>query len=256
MKESTHIRPTAISASPPHDDDSVEPTLVEEVIDVLKNDECPLYDVHIVQPPDMHHIHLQDVLLQDRLNEDIDLQDAIPKTAHIQDYNIATVRQLQDRELHIKMHIDGGSNRSVTPALELLEGIMDIPPYHMHGTNSTDIALTCTKVGTLKLRCNNDAILRIKTYYSPQANETIITPGDITNSNDNPYHIWTKVSNMKSKNGHITFHAEDGIFETRLDTTLRNGLWYTQHQLLDILSGIHPDEPIVRKLSKNAQHEL
>ena len=126
----------------------------------------------------------------------------------------------------------------------------------MMGANSNEIALTCTKVGTLRLKCNDDAILPIRTYFPHQADETIISPGDVTTSNDNPFDIWTQVSNMKTKQGHILFHSEDGRYESRLDTVLRNGLWYTNHNLLDILPGLHHDTPILRKLSAAAQHEL
>lgn len=50
---------------------------------VLRNDAWNVHEVNIVPPPEMQHIYLQDVLLRDRLNEDIDLQDVLPKTTHI-----------------------------------------------------------------------------------------------------------------------------------------------------------------------------
>ena len=156
---------TSTESNPP-DDQSVEYNLVDDVLDVLQNDECKVHGIKLVHPPDMHHIHLLDVLLQDRLNEDIDLQDVIPKTAHLVDFSIVTVRQLKDKQLHLKLHIDGGSNRSVTPDLHLLDNVTEILPYHMLGANSETIALTCTKVGTLKVPCIDNAVLRIHTYFS------------------------------------------------------------------------------------------
>ena len=68
--------------------------------------------------------------------------------------------------------------------------------------------------------------------------------------------MWTQVSNMKIKKGHITFHSEDGRYETQLGTVLRNGLWYTTHPLFDILPGKQYDTPSIRKLLADAQHEL
>ena len=178
--------PSQLHNQPDDDDESVEQDLVDEIMATLQNDECTMHEIQIMHPPDMQHIYHHDVLLQDRLNEDIDLQDAIPKTAHLQNetdaaaLTLATVRQIKNKELNIKIHIDGGSNRSVTPSLELLDNITDIPPYHMFGASSDEVALTCNKVGVLRLPCNNHAVLPIRTYYSPQADETIISPGDVT----------------------------------------------------------------------------
>ena len=254
--------PSQQHTQPDDDDESVEQDLVDEIMATLQNDECTMHEIQIMHPPDMQHIYHHDVLLQDRLNEDIDLQDAIPKTAHLQNetdaaaLTLATVRQIKNKALNIKIHIDGGSNRSVTPSLELLDNITDIPPYHMFGASSDEVALTCTKVGVLRLPCNNHAVLPIRTYYSPQADETIISPGDVTTSPDNPFEVWTQVSNMKTKKGHITFHSDNGRHETQLDTVLKNGLWYTTHPLYDILPGTQNDAPTIRKLSVDAQHEL
>ena len=126
----------------------------------------------------------------------------------------------------------------------------------MVGASSDEVALTCTKVGVLWLPCNNHAVLPIRSCYSPQANEIIISPGDVTISSDNSFEVWTQVSKMKIKKGHITFHSEDGRYETQLGTVLRNGLWYTTHPLFDILPGKQYDTPSIRKLLADAQHEL
>ena len=76
--------PSQQHTQPDDDDESVEQDLVDEIMATLQNDECNLHEIQIIQPPDMQHIYHHDVLLQDRLNEDIDLQEAIPKTAHLQ----------------------------------------------------------------------------------------------------------------------------------------------------------------------------
>ena len=158
------------------DDDDSSTTLIDEVIDMLQNDVAKVHDVVIVPPPDMQYMLHHDILLNDRLNEDIDLQDALMKHTVTDDTDAAHIRQLLHQYVNIRIHIDGGSNRSVTPDLRLLEDVQDIPPYHMHGASTHDIALTCTKVGTMKIVCVDDAIPKIHTYYAPTANETIVSP--------------------------------------------------------------------------------
>lgn len=126
----------------------------------------------------------------------------------------------------------------------------------MNGTSSNEISHTCTKVGTMKLVCIDDAILKIRTYYSSTADETIVSPGDVTISDDNPFHIWTQVSNIKTGRGHIKFRSEDGVFEPSLNIVLCNGLWYTTHSLLSLLPDRPSGTPTLYKLSTDVHHEL
>jgi len=62
------------------------------------------------------------------------------------------IRYIRDSELNIRMHLDGGANRSVTSNdLRLLNNIRNIPDYSMYGAQKGEATIRCTKVGYMKL---------------------------------------------------------------------------------------------------------
>jgi len=76
----------------------------------------------------------------------------------------------------IKMHMDGGANRSVTDDLRLLNNVRNITPYVMSGAQKDDASIVCTKVGYISLMCQGQGVIKVRTFFSPDIAETIISP--------------------------------------------------------------------------------
>jgi len=68
----------------------------------------------------------------------------------------------------IRLHIDGGTNRSITNDHSLLLQFRNIKPYHM-STAGGDTDITCTGLGYLPWRSPAGCTILIKCYYSSQA---------------------------------------------------------------------------------------
>ena len=179
----------------------------------IVNEGIGIQDVIIHPPPDLQHIHAEDILQADRLNEDIDLQD-----------QPTTVRTINARH-RIRWHVDGGSNRSITNCISLLSNIHDITPHPINGIQKDEPAIVCTKAGYLTLRTNDNASIRVRTFYSDQSDDTVLSPGDITQHTDNPYTTWIQYSDMEAGKGWLKLKSRGRTYETSIDTHLRNGLW-------------------------------
>lgn len=214
----------------------------DDVLEHIMNDGVGIQDVIIQPPPEIYHIHDEDMLQRDHLNEDIDLQDEPP-----------TVRSVSARH-RIQWHVDGGSNRSITNDLTLLTDTRNITPHPINSIQKDEPALICTKAGFLNLRTNEGAVIRVRTFYSEASDDTILSPGDVVMHEDNPYKIWIQYSDMEAGRGWLKFRSKDSTYETAIDTYLKNGLWYTYQY------PYNPDEcydkPIIRALSGEASHEL
>lgn len=61
------------------------------------------------------------------------------------------IKQIRNSELNLRMHLDGGANRSVTDDLRLLHDVRDISDYVMYGEQKGDPTIKCRKVGFIKL---------------------------------------------------------------------------------------------------------
>jgi len=174
------------------------------------------------------------------------------------------IRNIRDSELQIRMHLDGGANRSVTDDLRLLNNIRNIPDYTMFGAQKGEATIKCTKVGYMKLMCRGRGVLNVKTFYSPNISETILSPGDITQSSDNNFAVWDQQCNHDTKSGYFRFSSKTGLQNATVDTKLINGLWYASQSILDCVRPEYDDwyetpdstTPILRQLSKAALHEL
>ena len=75
---------------------------------------------------------------------------------------------------------DNGANRSVTNNRNLLVGRKIITPYHMNGVNG---GITCTEKGYIPWYSDNDQLIMVPCYYTPQVRGTIISPTDIVDYN-------------------------------------------------------------------------
>ena len=222
------------------------------------------------------HVHFEDILEKDRLNEDIDMQDgrilqllhimnSMDRTKYTENVDQAFINKIRDSEILIKMHMDGGANRSVTNDLRLLHDIQKIEPYAMKGAQNGPADIICQKKGILRLICQGRGVIEIKTYFSPHVAETIISPGDITEDPNNNFVSWDQHSNHQSKEGYIKFSSQEGLQSATVRTVMRsNRLWYVRQSLLDCINPTYndaydtpePEPPLLRKLSAEVIHEL
>jgi len=230
----------------------------------------------MVEPIVENAIFFEDVLNKDRLNVDIDLDDdarirsifdniqTVDKEKYTKIVDRSYIRELRNSELNLRMHLDGGANRSVTDDIRLLHNVRNIPEYIMHGAQKDNPIIYCNKVGYLKLMCRGRGVINVKTYFSPNVSETILSPGDITKSDDNNFTLWDQHSGHENKTGYIKFSSKSGLQSATVNTRMINGLWYATQPFLDCLQPGYdngydtPDAitPVLRRLGKAAVHEL
>ena len=108
---------------------------------------------------EIEKIHFEDIYQTDHLNKDVDINDIdvhqlmniLDRTeSHFVPITSAVIRTMQKQTLNIRMQLDSGANRSVTPHRHLLHNITKITPISIDGVGGT---VTTTEVGYLKLSC-------------------------------------------------------------------------------------------------------
>ena len=211
----------------------------------------------------------QNIYERDRLNKEIDTFD-ISAISHAAIYNmmqqadtsklwkpVAHIRALLDSTLDIRVHIDGGANRSITNDERLLHNVRNIKQYNMSGADGKP-TITCTKVGYFRMMSEGYGVIHVKMYYSPEVSETIASPGDITSSKDNVFEAWNQYSDMSNGTGYIEFSSKSGLQKAKIPTRSHNGLWYIKQSLIECIhqSSYEPDQVHIRRLTAAANHEL
>jgi hypothetical protein len=177
---------------------------------------------------------------------------------------ITSIRLMQSAATHafpiqntIKLHIDGGANRSITNDINLLINYKNIKTYRMSSAGGeNDIA--CTGVGYLPWRSDTGETILIKCYFSQNAPETIISPSDIVMNHMSTYHAWTQHADLTTNKGHITFINNDTEHTTVFPLINRNGLWYyINNNVSDYNSiGIQALIPTMRRINNATMYEL
>ena len=249
-----------------------------EIIENIRDDMNGIQnELEIVDPIIENEIFFEDFLEKDRLNDDVDLEDDarirsilgalmnMYDDEYVKKVDRAYIRKIQDSELNIRMHLDGGANRSVTDDLKLLHDVREISQYTMHGAQKGDPSIVCTKVGHIKLMCRGRGVINVRTFFSPDVSETILSPGDITTSSENNFSMWDQRCDYETGRGYLRFSSSSGIQSAVVDTKLMNGLWYACQSMLDCVVSNYDEwnkekedriKPIIRRLSKEAVHAL
>jgi hypothetical protein len=127
----------------------------------------------------------------------------------------------------IRIHVDGGANRSITNNITILNQFKQIKKYAMNGINSDSPALYCTGQGLLPWKAPNSKTLFINCYYSTYAMDTIISPTDIVITELTDFNDWTQHSNIDTGRGYIKFHRREKAEPLTYPLYATNGLWYT-----------------------------
>ena len=251
--------------------------IVDEILENIRDDVIGVsQEIEMIEPVIEKDIFFEDLLQKDRLNDDVDLEDdarirtildtisKLDEKKYQKKIDRSYIREIRNSKLNLRMHLDGGANRSVTDDLRLLHDVRNISNYAMHGAQKGEPTISCSKVGYIKLICRGRGVINVRTYYSPDVSETILSPGDITKSNDNNFCVWEQQSDISNGKGFIRFSSKSGLECATVDTYLMNGLWYATQLLLDCIQPKYKDwnetpestSPILRRLSKAALHEL
>jgi hypothetical protein len=136
---------------------------------------------------------------------------------------------VQATSVTVRIHVDGGANRSLTNDKSLLIKFKNIKRYPMAGVSSDGPALVCTGVGYLPWQADTGQIVLVKCYYSSDAADTIISPTDIVVNNMSNYKGWGQYSDLDTSTGCIEFYGRHGIDNLRFTLTASNGLWFYQN---------------------------
>jgi hypothetical protein len=162
---------------------------------------------------------------------------------------------------NIRMHVDGGANRSITNDRTQLIRYRNIKKYPMSGVAAGEPALVCTGLGYLPWQADNGEVVLVKCYYSERAAETIVSPNDIATNHIQDFVSWGQYSNLDTGTGRLEFHRRSNSPPLVFQLKLCNGLWYYTN------NNDHDDfhtwtarcingEPVIRKLSKLAEYVL
>jgi hypothetical protein len=161
----------------------------------------------------------------------------------------------------VRVHIDGGANRSITNLREHLLSYRNIKKYPMSGVAAGDAALVCTGIGYLPWQADGGEIILVKCYYSSDAADTILSPTDIVINCHSDYDAWEQYCHIATGKGYIKFHRRDGFSNVTYHLTMSNGLWFHHNRNettdFDTWTSRHfGGQPIIRRLHKNTEYQL
>mmetsp|Transcript_10383 Transcript_10383/g.14952 ORF Transcript_10383/g.14952 Transcript_10383/m.14952 type:complete len:1434 (-) Transcript_10383:2326-6627(-) len=132
----------------------------------------------------------------------------------------------------VRVHVDGGANRSLTSDRNQLIHFKNIKKYPMAGVSSDGPALICTGVGYLPWQADNGELVLVKCYYSDSAADTIISPTDIVVNNISNFEGWGQYSNIDLGKGYVEFYRRGNNTDTlRFTLTASNGLWFYNNNI-------------------------
>jgi hypothetical protein len=161
----------------------------------------------------------------------------------------------------VRVHVDGGANRSITNSTSNLLSYRNIKKYPMSGVAAGEAALVFTGVGYLLWQSNTGDVVLVKCYYSSEAADTIISPTDIVVNNISNYNAWSQYSNVDTGTGYITLHCRGDSAPLTFDLTSSNGLWYhnNPHNTTDYHTWSKSQgagHPTIHRLNRAAEYSL
>ena len=143
--------------------------------------------------------------------------------------DVDIIRMINRGNKNIRLQCDGGANTSVTNDETILHHIQDIPDYSIGGIGD---GINCTKKGIFYLQCDNNEVLPVQMYFSPQATETVVSPTDTVTSHFDKFDSWHQLNNVKQGTGHLRFSSESGFQHMNVPLKMTNKLWYINQPIL------------------------
>lgn len=111
------------------------------------------------------------------------------------------LKQVKHTDKLIRVHIDGGANRSITNDISLLSNFKNIKRYSMQGVAANEPALYCAGIGLLPWKADNGDVIFVKCYYSEAAADTIISPTEVVINYITALNAWGQYSNIDTGEG-------------------------------------------------------
>ena len=96
----------------------------------------------------------------------------------------------------IRVHVNGGANRSLTNDKSQLINFKNIKKYSLVEVSADGPALPCTAVGLLPWQVDSGEIVLVKCYYSSDAADTIVSQTDNVVNNISNFDNWCQYSNL------------------------------------------------------------
>lgn len=219
--------------------------------DLSSADMTPAYTMHVELPAEAPNIH-----------PGVELQHELPQTMSPK-HHIAAIRLMQHATntpipMHhqLRLHIDGGANRSVTNNPLILLNYKNTKPYYMSSAGGEN-DITYTGIGYLPWRSPDGDTVLIKCYHSDQAPETIISPSDIAMNHLSTYHSWTQYANLKTNKGYIKFINQTNGDTINYPLINQNNLWYYINDDMNDYSPVGAiSTPTIRRLTNNTMYQL
>ena len=104
--------------------------------------------------------------------------------------------------IKVMIQADGGANRSVTNDRTLLSACYDIEDYPMGGIGT---GIVCTARGLYHMKCDDESIITVDMFYSPDATHTVISPTDTVTKHKHSLECWWQISDVKRGVGQLNF---------------------------------------------------
>ncbi len=94
----------------------------------------------------------------------------------------------------------------------------------MGGVAADEPLIICTCVGFLPWLAFFGEVILVKTYYSSNVVETIVSPMDIVTSNLSNFNAWGQYSNIDSGTSYIEFHCYTQAVPLKFSLTASDGV--------------------------------
>jgi transposase InsO family protein len=156
----------------------------------------------------------------------------------------------------IRVHVDGGANRSVTNNSNILTHFRNIKKYAMQGV-ADGPAIHCTAMGFFPWQSDAGEVLHVKCYFCPEVAETIVSPTDIVNNHINDLKAWGQHCDLDTGTGWIRLYPRVDTLPPIIYTLHKsNNLWY--HVGTSTSQDYEPPhpQPRISHLTAPAQYKL
>ena len=132
-------------------------------------------------------------------------------------------------ELGAIIQTDSGANICATGMRDMLHDYQTIEPRTVDGVNKDDPnGAELQGYGFMFITNTDGKHLKIKVYYSPNIENTIISPQSIAMEYQNDLYGWYQYSNVDKSTGTLGFCLRNGD-KIEFDLKCHNNLWYHQY---------------------------
>ena len=136
------------------------------------------------------------------------------------------IQSTTSHKLAPTIQTDSGANICATGCKSHLHNYTPITPRKITDVNKDDN--NCAEIqgyGFMYLQSINNTTTKIKVYYSPSVEDTIISPQAISSDNEHNISGWYQYANLDNNNGILGFSLRSGA-KLEFNLHCHNNLWY------------------------------